>query len=81
VTIEIVPYSEDLAPAWDEFCSSAINATFLHTRRFLAYHGNRFEDVSLIMMESGGIVGRRQSSRNNVRRRRASRAAVGHTHD
>ena len=57
MTIEIVPYSEDLAPAWDEFCSSAINATFLHTRRFLAYHGNRFEDVSLMMMESGRIVG------------------------
>ncbi|MFM0381948.1 GNAT family N-acetyltransferase [Paraburkholderia dipogonis] len=57
MTIEIVPYSEDLATAWDEFCSPAINATFLHTRRFLAYHGNRFEDVSLIMMESGSIVG------------------------
>ncbi|MDR8401560.1 GNAT family N-acetyltransferase [Paraburkholderia sp. USG1] len=57
MTIEIVPYSEDLAPAWDEFCSPAMNATFLHTRRFLAYHGNRFEDVSLIMMEAGSIVG------------------------
>jgi Acetyltransferase (GNAT) domain len=57
VTIEIVPYCEDLAEAWDTFCASAINATFLHTRRFLAYHGNRFEDVSLTLMESGSIVG------------------------
>src|SRR4051794_32301269 len=29
-------------------------ATFLHTRRFLAYHGNRFEDASLVLRDDGG---------------------------
>jgi hypothetical protein len=33
-------------------------ATFFHTRRFLAYHGDRFKDVSLVLRDEGGrIVG------------------------
>lgn len=33
-------------------------ATFLHTRRFLSYHGDRFHDASLILRnEEGRIVG------------------------
>ena len=33
-------------------------ATFLHTRAFLAYHGDRFEDASLTLADDGGrLVG------------------------
>jgi len=32
-------------------------ATFLHTRRFLAYHQDRFKDVSLLLANDKGIVG------------------------
>lgn len=41
------------AQAWDAFCDSAYNATFLHSRRFLSYHGDRFVDRSLIVEEAG----------------------------
>jgi hypothetical protein len=43
--------------AWDEFCNSAYQATFLHTRNFLSYHGDRFKDRSLIIEEKGQWVG------------------------
>jgi hypothetical protein len=35
----------------------AINATILHTRRFLSYHGERFKDTSTLLLESGKVVG------------------------
>ena len=42
------------AERWDAFCAGAINATFLHTRRFLSYHGERFADRSLVLEDDGG---------------------------
>jgi hypothetical protein len=35
----------------DAFLKRTPMATFLHTRRFLAYHGSRFRDVSLALMD------------------------------
>ena len=43
--------------AWDEFCTQAGNATLLHTRRFLSYHGNRFVDTSLLIFEDERLIG------------------------
>lgn len=40
--------------AWDRFCADACNATFLHTRRFLSYHGDRFVDRSLVVEDDRG---------------------------
>jgi hypothetical protein len=57
VSIDIIPYSQDYETAWEVFCASAVNATFLHTRRFLNYHGERFKDLSALIMESGKLVG------------------------
>lgn len=38
------------AVLWDEFViSSSLNGTFLHTRKFLSYHGDRFVDKSLVI--------------------------------
>jgi hypothetical protein len=39
------------------FCGNALQATLLHTRRFLSYHNNRFEDRSLLLEEQGKLVG------------------------
>ena len=41
---------------WDEFCTSGINSTFLHSRRFLNYHGNRFVDRSLLIFKKKKLV-------------------------
>lgn len=57
--IEAVPYDPGRAEAWDELVFGAPMATFLHSRRFLAYHGDRFEDASLLVQDSdtGRLLG------------------------
>lgn len=57
MNLQIRPYQFTDADAWDEFCVAAPQATFLHTRRFLSYHGERFQDLSLIIEEEGRRVG------------------------
>src|SRR5262249_45030976 len=42
---------------WDAFCEAAPMATFLHTRRFLSYHGIRFRDRSMIITRERDWVG------------------------
>jgi hypothetical protein len=41
--------------AWEAFCADAYQATFLHSRRFLCYHGDRFVDRSLVLERNGNI--------------------------
>ena len=55
--IEIVPYESSHAETWDEFCAEAPNSNFLHSRAFLSYHGDRFKDLSLLIMDSGKVLG------------------------
>lgn len=47
-------YRDADAQSWDDFCAGAPMATFLHTRRFLSYHGDRFKDMSLIIEDDSG---------------------------
>lgn len=57
MTLEVLPYSQEHEELWDSFCANAINSTLLHTRRFLSYHGDRFQDQSLLIMETGKLIG------------------------
>lgn len=50
-------YSEENSREWDNFCVQADQSTFLHTRRFLSYHGERFIDRSLLIEEDGRLLG------------------------
>lgn len=43
--------------AWDDFCQYSFQATLLHTRLFLSYHGDRFIDRSLIIEKDGKWLG------------------------
>lgn len=52
--MNVRPYDKQDAERWDELCRRAPMATFLHTRRFLSYHGNRFNDASLILEDDSG---------------------------
>ena len=47
-------YRPDDAAAWDDLVARSVNGTILHTRRFLAYHGSRFRDRSLVVTKSNG---------------------------
>lgn len=52
MTLTIQAYNSTDANNWDDFCKDSLQATFLHTRRFLSYHGERFIDCSLIIKEN-----------------------------
>ena len=52
--ISIRAYTEADAAQWDAFCATCVNATFLHTRKFLSYHGDRFQDVSCLIEKGDG---------------------------
>jgi Acetyltransferase (GNAT) domain len=47
-------YEPGHAEAWDDLVSRSCNGTFLHTRSFLSYHGDRFRDRSLVLEDRRG---------------------------
>lgn len=49
-------FSDADAEAWDVFAHDAWNATFLHSRRFLGYHGARFTDASTLVIGPAGDI-------------------------
>src|SRR4051794_9530246 len=49
--MQLVPAAEIDPAALDEFVARAPMATFLHSRRFLSYHGDRFRDLSLAVLD------------------------------
>ena len=57
MSLYVRPYCTADADIWDEFCIGALQATLIHTRGFLSYHGDRFVDCSLIIEEEGKCVG------------------------
>lgn len=50
------PYRPEDADAWDRFVERCPQGTVLHTRRFLAYHGERFLERSLVIERDGAWV-------------------------
>ena len=56
--MRVLPYVEaEHREPWDAWCAAAPEATLLHTRRFLSYHGSRFDDRSLVIEEGGRWLG------------------------
>ncbi len=47
--IQVKAYTPELAGDWQEVLQGAPNATLMHQRSFLAYHGNRFQDASVLI--------------------------------
>jgi hypothetical protein len=47
-------YNPGAAAEWDELVARASMGTLLHTRRYLSYHGDRFDDRSLLMCDRRG---------------------------
>jgi CelD/BcsL family acetyltransferase involved in cellulose biosynthesis len=54
--IEAAFLTDGQSAEWDHFCKGGLNGTFLHSRRFLSYHGTRFVDRSLMVREDGQLV-------------------------
>lgn len=55
--IRAVAYEDSDHETWDSFIESCPMATFLHSRRFLSYHGGKFEDRSLLFYMDGKLAG------------------------
>lgn len=56
MSIAIHNYDHSNADEWDEFCKKTHLGTFLHSRRFLSYHVERFKDRSIIVRKEGVIT-------------------------
>lgn len=54
--IQAVSYHPGLDGVWDDLVARARNGHFMATRRFLAYHGNRFQDRSLLFLRNGRVL-------------------------
>ncbi len=53
---DVVRYSPAMASAWNEFVAEARNPTLLHLRPYMDYHAQRFQDASLMFLNSKGKV-------------------------
>jgi len=42
---------------WDRFLLQPSNGTFLHTRKYLSYHEDRFKDASFLVYDENTLVG------------------------
>lgn len=49
-------YCAEVAQAWDDLVQRSCNGTFMHTRRFISYHGERFRDRSLVIEDRHGRI-------------------------
>lgn len=44
-------YNDSLHQVWDTFCKEDCASNFQHSRKFLSYHGDRFKDASLLLLD------------------------------
>lgn len=54
--LKTIPYTEKYAELWDNFIGESPMATFLHTRRYLSYHKDKFNDMSLLIKDDKSRV-------------------------
>lgn len=54
--MKIKIYTPEYKEIWDEFVSNSKNGTFLFFRDFIEYHGDRFNDYSLLFYEDDDLV-------------------------
>lgn len=52
----IRPYTDADAARWNDFLRAACNGLFQHHRDYLAYHGKRFRDLSVLLENEKGQV-------------------------
>jgi hypothetical protein len=55
VAIGIRPFCASTVGEWDDLIARSFAGTFLHSRRFLSYHGERFRDLSVCVYDAGHL--------------------------
>jgi hypothetical protein len=54
--VTVAPFRAQDTESWDRFIRSSKNGTFLFLRGYMDYHGDRFEDHSLMFRSDGELV-------------------------
>lgn len=54
--IRVEQFNSSFSQIWDEFVSKAKNGTFMLTRKFINYHGDKFEDASLLIFKNDKLI-------------------------
>ena len=55
--MQLRPYQPGDEAAWERLCIESPSASFLHRRAFLSYHGERFIDRSLVLLDGARWLG------------------------
>lgn len=53
---KLVKYSDTWQDSWEKMVSASLYGTFLHSRRFLSYHGSKFDDQSLLIYDDRNVL-------------------------
>lgn len=56
IALKITLYRPEYKAYWEDFVRQSANGTFLHSRNFMEYHADRFEDFSLIICQNAEIL-------------------------
>jgi hypothetical protein len=54
--LNVAAYEASDRAAWDALVATAPMGTLLHSRKFLSYHGDRFEDASIAIRDDAGLL-------------------------
>ena len=55
--LRLVSYEPQMVDLWDNFLLQDSNGTFLHTRKYLSYHGDKFKDSSFLIYDGNILMG------------------------
>lgn len=55
--LQFIHYSPDMEDDWDRFVAKSRNGTFIHSRAFMDYHSDRFDDQSVLVISNDEIIG------------------------
>lgn len=56
MSIEVRPFQAGQDRDWDDLVSRSFSGTFLHSRRFLSYHGERYRDSSACLYDGDRLL-------------------------
>ena len=56
MSVTVRRFEKDDADTWDKLIAESRNGTFLHQRRYLSHHGERFQDLSLVVEDKRGRI-------------------------
>ncbi len=55
-TYNLFEYDHSQEKVWEEMVFKSASSTFLHTRKFLSYHGDKFDDQSMLLYDCTGTL-------------------------